>query len=164
MLSSSPPIELHNMKKWPWHFFHDRWSTIPAASLTSLIRTCFSSWDAKCDCIIQLKLCGMPLRSILVNIVSLFWVSGNGWPVLESIKLRIVCDTYIRTQTFRTIYRNIKFEFKKGILPTWTTSWLHHRIAWCSIDNHTFFMPVLLIIKPLVGGTIPSRDSNFVLT
>lgn len=49
-------------------------------------------------------------------------------------------------------------------IRTCTTSWLHHKINWCSIDSHTFFMHILLIIKPWVDGTIPSTDSSFDLT
>lgn len=64
----------------------------------------------------------------------------------------------------KTAYTVAKFQTQIEISLTCITSWLHHKIAWCSIDNHTFLTPVLLIIKPCVGGTIPSRDSNFDLT
>lgn len=118
-------------------------------------------WWNKCDCIIQLKLCGVPLRSILENMASLCRVSRKGWPVLESIKLRRVCETYTE-HIFKLVHTRTKnkFQGKKNSL-TCTTSWLHHKIAWCSIESHTFFMPVLLIIKPWVGGTMPSSDSIF---
>jgi hypothetical protein len=132
--------------------------TIPVAFFTSFKGTCVDLWDD-----IQLKLCGIPLRSILANTASLLLASGNGWPVLESIRLRRVCDTYMEHVHFSNVCGTGMYSGRDRTL-TCTTNWLHHKIAWCSIDNQTFFIPVLLIKKPLVGGTIPSRDSNFVLT
>ena len=90
--------------------------TIPSEFFTSFKGT------EKPDCIFQLKLCGIALRSILENIDILLRVSASGWPVLESIKLSRVCDTYIRTYYFRIIKINVTFGFLKRITLTWTTS------------------------------------------
>lgn len=117
-------------------------------------------WD-EYGCFIQLNVLGIPLRSILENTVNLFWVSGNGCPVLESIRLRSVCDTCKEYTHSENLPLGLNLGSTRGDLLTCTTNWLHHKIAWCSIDNQTFLMPVLLIIKPWVGGTILSRVSNF---
>lgn len=135
----------------------DEYWMIPVASFSSSIGTCIDCLG-NCDCIIQLRLFGIPLRSIFVNTASLFRELGKGWPVLESIRLRRVCDTCVRRFKFRILYPIMSFRIK--LILTCTTSWLHHNIAWCSIDNHTFLMLVLLIVNPWVEGTIPSRDSN----
>lgn len=117
-----------------------------------------------CGCFNQLKFWGIPLWSIFVKIASLFGTSDIGWPVSWSIRLRRVCDTWkvdVEIQSYLTTNLTGEWRLLRKNWLTWTTSWLHHKITWCSIDNHTFFMPVLLIIKPCVGGTIPSSDCNF---
>lgn len=113
-----------------------------------------------------------PIETLWYRTTKHFWEDWKSYScVRERLACSGICQTkesvwYLDKSIYVIIFRLhiIESGFQTWLSLTWITNWLHHKITWCSMDNQTFFMLVLLIIKPWVGGTMPSRDSYLVLT